>query len=289
MRGIAFTSIAVAFALPGTVVASTIRHDVADSNYTALGNSFASVGSVSMNGGGFGSGTLIGNNWILTAGHMGGNGSSGTFNVGGNSYSFSNLIRHPNYPSNGNYDFALAQLTTSVVNVAASGYYAGTGEVGMVGTSVGYGAFGNGNTGATAGAGTKRGFTNVIDRLDGALLADFDSPTGTGNVLGSPSSATPTALEGNVTPGDSGGGLFVNFGSGEVLVGVTSFVWWVEGSSSFPSGQPYGRYGQGSGWADVSLASSWIQQTTGIAPVPEPATMTVLGLGALALIRRKRK
>jgi hypothetical protein len=294
MRRIALFSALLGASLctPILASASTIRHDVADSNYTALAATFPSVGSILVSGSNFGSATIIGPNWILTAAHMGAPGSSGTLTIGGNNYSITTLLVHPNYDSTTlAFDFAVAQLTSTVSNVTPSAYYNGGGKLGRTGTSVGFGGFGTGLTGATQAGGTKRAFTNVIEMSDGTYLdCDFDNPAGTANMMNqfAPSSPTPTALEGNVAPGDSGGGLFMDFGFGQWLSGVTSYVWWDGGDSTFPDGAPYGRYGQGSGWADISLGAAWIQQTTGIAPVPEPASIAAVGLGVLALLRRRR-
>ncbi|MBC8065535.1 MAG: PEP-CTERM sorting domain-containing protein [Chlorobia bacterium] len=278
--------------------ASTRRHDVPDANYLNLGSQFNTVGAVNFNGAG-GSATLIGANWILTAAHVkdgGGGTSTGSFFLNGTTYGVTGIVNHPSWSGTvgtGGFDFALGFIAGGVAGVTPSGYYAGAGELGQIGTSVGFGIIGDGNTGATGSDGQRRGFHNVIDVLNfqadlAGLLSDFDNPGGTTNTLSSVgSSPSALGLEGNVTFGDSGGGLFVNFAGSSLVVGVTSYLV----QANFNSGN-VGKYGDASGWADISLGAPWIQQVTGIAPtnpVPEPATMAALGLGALALLRRRKK
>src|SRR5262245_40968956 len=67
---------------------------VTDQQYRDLGAAFPAVGQVS--GPAFsGSGTYIGGRWVLTAGHIAFAKTSGTFTLGGSSYSIVRAITHP--------------------------------------------------------------------------------------------------------------------------------------------------------------------------------------------------
>lgn len=289
------------FVLAGLVAsasASTIRSDRNDADYIALGNQFANVGELHSNIG-WGSGTLIAPNWVLTAGHMFGGSPSGTINFGGTWYTIDSVSIFPSWDI-GKNDLSLAHLSTSVSGIAPAAIWGGgLTEVSKDATSVGFGIGGNGDTGDTLSYGTKRGFENVIDGYDQkiwgfdyhGLLLDFDKPDGSTNtfsMLGS--SSAPRNLEGCATPGDSGGGLFVNLLGHQTLVGVTSYVSW-EGVDPWASraNNTYGYYGDVNGYSRVSDSAAWITSITGVQAVPEPASLVALGAGALALLKRNRK
>ena len=99
--------------------------------------------------------------------------------------------------------------------------------------------------------GLRRCSENVIDYFESdvydglTLQADFDSPAGNTNELGS---STPLALEGGTASGDSGGPLLVNFGSGYQIVGVLNGGYNNFGDSS--------EYGDVSIWAPVNDATN---------------------------------
>jgi hypothetical protein len=256
----------------------TIRDDQQDADYLALGAlaDFAAVGTFAA--GLTGSGILIAPDWVLTAAHLFMGASSGTFMLNGVPYTSSQLVTMPGWNGNvfnGN-DFGLVRLSSAVTAVPPAMLYSGTSEFGQVGTFVGTGFTGTGLTGYNTAQGTqKRAFQNTMDGDFGlpqrVYAADFDSPHSTS--ASGFGSVYPLLLEGCVTPGDSGGGVFIQQGAQYYLAGVISTVAYLDGKGD-------GSYSDASGFGRLSVALPWITSTTG---VPEPATYALLGGGLLAL------
>jgi hypothetical protein len=312
--------------------AGTIRDDVDDSAYTKLATSYPSVGQFTWTSFPYqysASGVLIAEDWVLTAGHVVDDANASlTFTLGGDSYSATSWIAYPGWSGNVSkgYDIGLVHLSQSVSVTPADRYRGTDSPLGKVGTSVGYGLTGTGLTGYDELSGLeKRAGQNVVDawylgpgkpgRTPTVFLSDFDNPSDPGdNYSGT---ADPLDLEYLIAPGDSGGGVFADYGQKEYLIGINSFIASVDGSTnsdygdisghtwvpffngwidSIIGGSGGGHGGNGGGKPDKPPKGPKNKNSAGAASggavVPEPSTLWLLCIGGLFLAgcwRRRTK
>ena len=283
------SAFAVLHAPASTIIAPTDAPLITAQMYRDEAALYPMVGKVTGSGLS-GSGVLLSNRWVLTAGHIAKFKPSGTFNVGGVDYAIQSTITHPSYVFGSDpFDIGLIYLSSPVtaVNPATMIRFSDPSSIlGREATWVGTGLTGTGLTGAQ-GPLEFRAFTNIIDVMGPAygltatsFVADFDRPDGSTN-SGSLSSPTATRLEGNVASGDSGGGVFVTVDGQRYLVGINSY------TGRFGPGAA-SSYGSISDATNLDLFHSWIFDQTGITTVPEPSSLWICGIGLMLGLRRRR-
>lgn len=303
----------------GVAEAGTYRHDVVADTFVQAGALplFEPVGRFAGSNASlsyFGSGTLITDQWVLTAAHVVDIAEQLTFTLNGQQYQAAGWTYHPDWQPgalgnllNGS-DIALVKLDQPVAGVTPARLYGGRNELGRFAAAAGFGRHGTGLTGAVSTDTVRRAGTNVIDSYyftDRTLLIDFDNPLNTGDSqLGS---AVPTALEFLTAPGDSGGALFIEdpvYGV-PVVAGVTSFLF------AWPDLTLDADYGDLAGFTRVSSHVDWIVDVVvngsvplldgstarggvsgggllaTVSAVPEPGTLGLMAVGAGVLLGRR--
>jgi secreted trypsin-like serine protease len=191
----------------------------------------------------FGSAVIIGPNWILTAAHV----VHGTTNQviikdDGTEYPLQHLIVHDEYVEEkvGWNDLALGYSPTEFKLDFYTPLYTEQDEMGKAITIAGYGIQGTFTSGANPEKSDqkKRAGHNVVDAHADAVL--FCSPT---------AGRTRMPLEFLITPGDSGGGMFI----GNKLAGINSFLLAADKKTD-------GTYGDEAAFTRVSLYTHWVSR-----------------------------
>jgi hypothetical protein len=232
----------ILFVFASVASAIIIRHDRDDAKSIEMARQFGIVGNVK----GGGAATVVGDRWLITAGHVAAGlpRSNPTVNVDGRDYSIERAFVYPGWKDFSPHDVALLKTTEPIEGVTAAQLYKDHDENGQLVVFVGYGKGGNGKTGPTGSDGIKRAATNKVERVDDNwLFFTFHSPD----------SKDVTELEGISGPNDSGGPALIVRDGRRFVAGVS--VW------GDPPPEGKGHYGQKEGYTRVSTHLEWLEKT----------------------------
>lgn len=265
--------------------------------YPNLGvdTSFKNVGQIGGTNFTSGSGTVISPNHVLTAKHVGGT----RFWMRDNGQTVSGFVDSISRINHSVADLAILEFAPNTFSSWYRPDYAD--QIGTTATMVGFGLTANlrGNgTGYNFVANSsqvRRETVNVADIRQSvnlgagitnsvSLFYDLDGAAGAPGDANSMGSGTPIAGEGGILSGDSGGAWLIANGNSWSLIGVNSFIFDNAGVGGATNN--FLDWGDGGGAVDLNQYETWIETN---APVPEPATMAVLGLGLAAIAARRRR
>ncbi len=228
------------------------------------------------------SAVAVDTHWLVTTAHVADDEPGWSRDIGGTTYTEQEVVYHsagddPEHATDA--DLALVRLDKALpghyeiytgsypLSPASERLEAVLVAHGRSGTVASGGEFYSGTAGTE---GTKRWGTNVIDGIDPTL-----SEAGyTYEAIKMDFSEGDTAYEAGADGCDSGGGVFVR----DAADGDT---WKLGGTITVVFGEEGSRTSTGA--AELAAYNTWITGT-----VPEPMSMSLLALGATAVLRRRR-
>jgi hypothetical protein len=187
----------------------------------------------------YGSAVLIRPNWAITAAHVLYETDKPEILIEGKkNHELSYVVLHPEFQDD-NFGYSDLALCYSPNDFAAEFYpelYRDTDELDKAVTIAGYGFAGTFHTGAQHSDNKRRGGHNKVEALERGVL------------VCRPNTQNRYPLEFLITPGDSGGGMFI----GNKLAGINSFLMAVDK-------KPDGTYGDEAAHTRISLYADWIE------------------------------
>lgn len=227
-----------------------IRHDVEDSAYLKFANELPVTKSVVRYNSTDVAGTLISDQWILSAAHVGETIIEGQkLILDKDSLEVEKIIIHPGWLEHGRpEDIALIKLKKRIQNATTVNFYRDKDELNKEVIIVGNGDFGTGLTGPKGNDGKFRAATNLVDESTEYYLKwKFDDPRKNPDRV--------TKMEGISGPGDSSGPAFIKLNGKYFIAGISS------GQSTKATNGKEGLYGVTEYYTRVSSYIKWIQRT----------------------------
>ncbi|MDH4069340.1 MAG: trypsin-like serine protease [Ignavibacteria bacterium] len=225
-------------------------HDVEDHRYIDLAQQYPEVESLFFFNATDMAGTLIRQEWVLSAAHV-----ADYLNVGDSitaknrRYEIREIVVHPQWEDDQVYDLALIRIRNDINELQPIPVYAEKDELHKSVLIIGNGDNGTGLSGPLGNDGLLRAATNRVEDVSGFWLKwDFDDPrASTGNVM---------AMEGVSGPGDSGGPAFILVNGRASLAGISS------AQSTRATNGREGVYGVREYYVRLSSHGDWIRTIT---------------------------
>lgn len=229
-----------------TTRAGTIDPNTPDAKHVAYGKDFHYVGEfcvIDKKGQvGFGSCVAIRPKTVLTAAHVIHDSLLCRVNINGKDIKVVKTETPTTFVYNGKMgsDIAICFVEEDMGLEFYPELYEKDDEIGRISSISGFGMHGTFATGAIKSDDKRRAGSNIIDKAYGDLL------------IVTPSSIRKTELEFCITPGDSGGGMFID----NKVAGINCCVLHSKGQD-----KPLGQYGHESAHTRISHHKKWIQET----------------------------